>query len=326
MERALSRAPVEQQPSGGLLTFPVQDYRQPRLQVVPVPPPKWELPSFEGYDPKVWILKCERYLNLYRTSENQKVEVAALYLNGLAENWYHSLVLSVEVLGWVEFKEELYNRFQEELLEDAVDEFNKLSQTGAVDEFPGRFEDLKAQTIIKNPALTEAHFLSSFIGALKEEIKFAVRMFKPTTLKDAIQKARMQEKVIEVVQRRHKPIPKPHPMVNQATNSRSNVTSTSRNTHFRISPEVYEYRKSNHLCFRCGEKYVPGHQCPKKQLNYLKGESEPSHPALGMTEHNSIIVETSTEISELPPDVVIEGYSEQAVVGSCMLKCIIWTQ
>ncbi|WMV41507.1 hypothetical protein MTR67_034892, partial [Solanum verrucosum] len=73
-----------------------------RLQVVPVRPPKWKLPSFEGHDPKVWIRNCER-----------------------------------------------------------------------------------------------------------KKMKFTVKMFKPTTLKGAIEKAWMQEKAIEVVQRRHKPIIKP---------------------------------------------------------------------------------------------------------------------
>ncbi|KAK4717823.1 hypothetical protein R3W88_016161 [Solanum pinnatisectum] len=80
------------------------------------------------------------------------------------------------------FKEEIYNRFGEESLEDSVEEFNKLSQTCMVDKFLGRFEYLKAQMIITNPTLTEAHFLSSFMGALKKEVKFVVKMFKPTTL------------------------------------------------------------------------------------------------------------------------------------------------
>ncbi|KAH0644743.1 hypothetical protein KY284_032627 [Solanum tuberosum] len=51
---ALERAPIEQQPGVGLLSIPA-DYRPNRLQVVPVRPPKWQLPSFEGHDPKVWI-------------------------------------------------------------------------------------------------------------------------------------------------------------------------------------------------------------------------------------------------------------------------------
>ncbi|KAH0730196.1 hypothetical protein KY289_001384 [Solanum tuberosum] len=49
-----------------------------------------------------------------RTTENEKLEANALYLNGLAETWYHSLVLSSGVVTWTEFKEELCDRFDTE--------------------------------------------------------------------------------------------------------------------------------------------------------------------------------------------------------------------
>lgn len=135
---------------------------------------------------------------MYRTHEHQKVEEAALYLNGLAETWYQSLVLSRGLVNWVDFKDELISRFEDELLDDIVEQFNRLVQTGSVDEFLGKFEDLKAQMLVRNPHLNDAHFLYSFVGALKEEISFAVKMFKPTTLKLAIKKARMQEKQLKL--------------------------------------------------------------------------------------------------------------------------------
>ncbi|KAH0705262.1 hypothetical protein KY290_012090 [Solanum tuberosum] len=272
LERVPNRAHGEHQQGDGILPNPAQEQRPNRLQMVPIPHPKGELPSFEGYKPKVWLRKCERYFNLYRTQEHQKVEAAALYLNGLAETWYQSLVLSRGLVNWVDFKDELISRFEDELLDDIVEQFNRFVQTGSVDEFLGKFENLKAQMLVRNPHLNDAHFLYSFMGALKEEIRFAVKMFKPTTLKLAIEKARMQEKAIEAVQRRNK--------VTTATTMGQNSlpkaleSSTSRPDAFKLSPEVYEYRKSNRLCFQCGDKYTVGHQCRPKQLNCLMGEVE----------------------------------------------------
>lgn len=178
----------------------MQEIRPNRNQIVPVPPPKWELPIFEGHEPKVWIRKCERYFNLYRTPDNHKVEAAALYLNGLAKTWYHSL--SKREIIWTQFKEELICRFGDTVMEDIVEEFNKLSQVGTIDEFLVKFEDMKAQMLIRNPLLDESHFISSFIGALKEEIRCGVKLFKPTTLKFAIKQARLQEMAIEAAQNR----------------------------------------------------------------------------------------------------------------------------
>lgn len=199
LERPPNRAQGEQQQGDEILPNTTQENRQNRLQIVPIPPPQWELPSFEDHEPKVWLRKCERYFYIYRTQDNQKVDAVALYLNGIAETSYHYLVLSRGVVNWVEFKEELISRFDDEVLDDIVEQFNRLSQTGSVDEFLGKFEDLKAQMLVRNPHLYDAHFLSSFVGALKEEITFVVKMFKLATLKLAIEKSRMQEKAIEAV-------------------------------------------------------------------------------------------------------------------------------
>lgn len=114
------------------------------------------------------------------------------------------------MVTWTEFKEELCKRFDVVLMEDIVEEFNKLVQTCTVDEYLAKFEDLKAQMILRNPALNESHFLSSFMGALKEEIKYVVKMFKLTTLSHAIEQARMQENAIKVVQRKNKTHAKCH--------------------------------------------------------------------------------------------------------------------
>lgn len=145
----------------------------------------------------MWIRKCEKYFIQYRVIDEPKLDTNALYLNGPIEVWYHSLVLSREIMTWIEFKEGLMSRFGEILVENVVEEFNKLSQERTVVEFLENFEDLKAQMLIRNPALNKAHFLSSFIGALKEEIRYAINLFKPTTMKVAIENARMQELAIE---------------------------------------------------------------------------------------------------------------------------------
>jgi len=65
-------------------------------------------------------------------------------LNGAAEVWYRSVILSGGIRNWIEFKEELVSRFGELFVENVVKLFNKLNQTGRIDDFLGKFEDLKA--------------------------------------------------------------------------------------------------------------------------------------------------------------------------------------
>lgn len=52
--------------------------------------------------------------------------------------------------------------------------------------------------------------------------------------------------------------------------------------------------KSNHLCFRCGEKYGHGHICKKRQLSCLMGavesKAELDHSVVG-EEESEIMIE-----------------------------------
>ena len=55
--------------------------------------PKVEFPSFDGNDPKGWIKKCTWYFTLCKSTEEQKVDLAALHLKGQAEIWFSSYIL-----------------------------------------------------------------------------------------------------------------------------------------------------------------------------------------------------------------------------------------
>lgn len=115
--------------------------------------------------------------------------------------------------------------------------------------------------------MNEAHFLSSFIGALKEEIRFSVKLFKITTLSYAIQQDMALEKSIKAAQKKIKAMPKS--CIGTGVSSSVNVQKVGGVTSYepsplRLRPRDYEYNKSNHMCFRCGEKYTQGHRCKMK--------------------------------------------------------------
>ena len=42
----------------------------------------------------------------------------------------------------------------------------------------------------------------------------------------------------------------------------------------RLSPQELQFRRSNGLCFKCGEKFGVGHQCRMKHLNLMLYEEE----------------------------------------------------
>ena len=80
-----------------------------------------------------------------------------------------------------------------------VEELNRLQQTGTIDGYLAKFEEVKAFILLRSPNKPKDYLLESFIGGLKPAIKSLVRAFKPQTLDSAIEQARFQEEHIQAL-------------------------------------------------------------------------------------------------------------------------------
>lgn len=99
------------------------------------------------------------------------------------------------------------------------------------------------------------------------------------------------------------------------TTNRTSNQASNRTGAYGLSPEVSEYRKSNHLCFRYGEKYVPGHQYKIRQLNCLVGEDKDSPTAV-------ITSPQSQEKNPAMANIVIEGEIQKEVLEAICLSAL----
>lgn len=79
------------------------------------------------------------------------------------------------------------------MLTDVIDEFSSLKQTGSVDAYQARFEELRTHMRIVNPSLNEMHFISNFVKGLKLEIKPLVRVANASSLMDAYEIFKLHE-------------------------------------------------------------------------------------------------------------------------------------
>ncbi|XP_039064690.1 uncharacterized protein LOC120209873 [Hibiscus syriacus] len=52
-----------------------------------------------------------------------------------------------------------------------------------------------------------------------------------------------------------------------------------------VKQSLVKYRRTHNLCFKCGEKYTPGHQCKVRQLNCMEEEEDSAKK--GMTEEEA---------------------------------------
>ncbi|XP_027156574.1 uncharacterized protein LOC113757594 [Coffea eugenioides] len=254
-------------------------------------PPKVDLPFFEGDRPQEWIRKCEKYFLIHQLPEDQKLDVMEVYLVGKAEIWFQGVKRSKGRISWEEFCELLKRRFGDRGRRDEVEEFNKLHQTSTVKNYQEKFEELSSLMLVRDPHLSESYFVSSFISGIKEEIRPMVKMLKPNTLIEAFEIAEWQEQSLALNGRYAKNTRNWEPGENFRSSSplstantggkvlepfgQKKVNSESTNMESRrISPQEILRRKNNHLCFKCGERFSPGHQCKYRHLNFILEEDE----------------------------------------------------
>lgn len=128
--------------------------------------PKVEFPTFDGNKSRVWICKSKKYFDLWKIADNQKLNLASLYMNGKSKSWMHSYMRMRNNVDWDEFVMDLCARFKENLGSNAVEEFNKLLRKDSLQDYLDLFENLRGLMLQRNPLLPESYFLNSFIGGL----------------------------------------------------------------------------------------------------------------------------------------------------------------
>lgn len=151
---------------------------------------------------------------------------------------------------------------------------------------------MRFQLLYYNPHLTEEYFIACLINGLKEELIPFLDIAHPSTLEEAYEQAQLHEKALLALNHKNRYTPKvPNGAyqsslqnkgssgfaVNRATeNMKPNYTPSPRNsaTQYPANKQLIEQRRAAGLCFRCGDKYHPGHSCANKSLNTLQAMEE----------------------------------------------------
>jgi len=133
--------------------------------------PRIEFLVFDGTNPRIWIKKCERFFNLCKIPEPQQVDLASIHLKRRAEVWFTSYIAIKKSVDWDEFIVDVCGRCKEDLGCRVVEDFSKLQQNGALDEYLEKFEELKALMLQRTLALPAVLFMDSFISGLKPQLK-----------------------------------------------------------------------------------------------------------------------------------------------------------
>ncbi|KAM1826857.1 hypothetical protein ACFX13_026164 [Malus domestica] len=220
----------------------------------------------EGDDPLAWIYKAEQFFAFYQTPDAQRVLTTSFHLEGEVLQWFHWLDCTHSTPHWEDFTKAFCREFDTLEFEDSAESLFKLRQTGTLKDYITESRHLATRTRDLGPVLLK----SCFLGGLKKELKFDVKLLKPVTVHDAISIAlQLDAKLTELKPftpksfqpPKHLPLLPPPPLHPPPKPGNFGVK--------KLSPVEIQGKRERGECWFCPAKWTPGHKCGLKQLLML---------------------------------------------------------
>lgn len=259
---------------------------------------KLEIPVFEGVDAHGWLNRVERYFDLKKMNEAEKLQAVMVAMEGKALSWYQWWEFSAQSPTWEEFRSAVIRRFQPSMLQSPFELLLSLKQIGSVEEYREQFE------LYAGPLkCTEPSYLKGiFLNGLKEAVRAELKLHPVERLSELMDYAQRIDEKNSLLSKGNmgassggRPIrtynntrtvtwepgnKSQSQAVSGAGSSVGEVSHTKPVSSFRgrgfrrLTDAEMQERSKKGLCFRCDEKFSPGHVCSNKQLQVLLLEED----------------------------------------------------
>lgn len=96
---------------------------------------KVELPTFEGNNPLGWISRAEKFFQVQKVQDQERMRLAYICMEGDANHWFQFWADKVEEPTWDEFVKALIERFDDCAHGSVYERLSSITQKGSVAEF-----------------------------------------------------------------------------------------------------------------------------------------------------------------------------------------------
>ncbi|CAA0813637.1 Unknown protein, partial [Striga hermonthica] len=266
--------------------------------------PRFVMSIFTGSDPESWLNRIAQYFELNKTDGHDRVRYAAFYLDGEANVWWQWLSWIYrrrqQVITWADFERELLTRFGTSDYHNYNETIARIRQTGNLREYIKEFERLACRV----RDWSEDALVGAFVAGLRFDLAAEVRLERSDTMHNAMEVARRREDHLVATRRGRADMrytdtrcTGPNPAMAGTRPSVSNRPAGS--IVRRLSPEEVKRRREKGLCFKCEERFTPGHQCKQAFVIEVANPDE----------------EGSENEEEPHQDIVVEGPDEEAEIS-----------
>jgi hypothetical protein len=180
-----------------------------------------------------------------------------MHFRGNAALWLQTYEALHNISTWPELCVGVFSKFNRDKYARIMDSFFSHKQTSSVDEYARKFEELMHKILLYNRSYDETFFVRHFLAGLRLDIRRAIKLHNPNTVDLAFSMAQTQEALL-------------------AENTSPGAPPEQKKSEEKPPvPSKFDslraQRRARGECYKCGEKFSPGHKCPAQvQLHVLE--------------------------------------------------------
>ena len=233
---------------------------------------------FTGENPELWVFRAEPFFDINNLPENEKVKVAVVSFSQDEVDWYRWSNHRKKVESWEDLKERMIEFFRDSGQKSLSVRLIRIEQDESYNDYVKKFVQYSAPL----PHMAESVLLDAFMTGLESSLQAEVISRHPQSLEECMKEAQLvndRNLALKLAKAEWtSSITKGGDYSNK--NQGSTEKNMPRKTEFamkqitipikgsypkseplvrRLSDTEFRARLDKGLCFRCNEKYSPGH-------------------------------------------------------------------
>ena len=285
---------------------------------------KLEMPMFLGENPESWVYRAEHFFEINNLPETEKVKVAVVSFGQDEVDWYRWSHNRRKVESWEDLKERMFDFFKDTGQKSLVARLIRIEQDGSYNDYVKKFVNYSAPL----PHMTESVLRDAFLTGLEPNLQAEVVSRNPLTLEECMREAQLvNDRNLALQWSKAEGGGRNYKKGEGSTNKgpEGGEKGITRKTEFplkqvtipikgnyqkseppvkRLSDAEFRARLDKGLCFKCNERYSPGHRCKMKDkrelMLFIMNEEE-------SLEDEDRTEETNEEVLELNQLTLEEG-------------------
>ncbi|TYK26802.1 retrotransposon protein [Cucumis melo var. makuwa] len=245
---------------------------------------KLKIPVFSGENPESWTYQAEHNFDINELADEEKVKVAIVSFGEDTVNWFRWSNNRKKVMSWEDLKRRMFKHFKAPEEGSLEARHIRIKQDGLYADYLKKFLEYSAPL----PEMAESVLIDAFIIGLETNLQAEVKGRHPVTLEACMREAQMVSDRDLAIKLALNDWRSRGPAAAEAQAQKGNQVTLNlekkkgKRPDFamkqisipikgnfakgeplvkRLSNSEYRARLDKELCFRCNNKYSPGHRC-----------------------------------------------------------------